>query len=737
MANQITAQRKSRILKGIFYDSPAVQGLEYETQTLSGLTNDKGEFAYRTGETVTFSVGGLVFGSAPASKRLTLADIITSIRGDIKKIIFPKVTNAARFLQSLDADGNVENGITITDETRNIVNKFRYKINFDQPETVFTEDPEVKALFAELNKTLRSPAQARNHVRRTMNGVVKLTDVKIPTRDGSYLLADIFRPINDGKYPTLINLGGYGKAFQSGCICNEKELQEKEAMEDRYFEGNPDLYPWEGIEVASTTDWVPNGYVLVRVDGRGICKTPGVYEQFSLQEAKDFYDAIEWAAQQPWSNGNVGGWGISYWSMDLLNVAQLQPPHLKAMIPAQTDVSSYRDYIYNGGIYNLFNFNAKRSCIEGKYCEVRPEGNAVMGDVVDWISIARSHPFDDPEIYGPEGKICISPDLDKITQPFWTYIGIEHSNIHIRGTSEFYIHAASKNKKLSVVEGSIKWWPYTKEAVSEYKAFFDYWLKGIDNGIMDGPPVKMMVRTGNGGYYWQNENEWPIGRTRYTRYYLDATPANWKGDGKRNDFMQISTSQPAKVMSRTYSAEVNIGVDPRWAHGVSFITEPLPEDVVIAGYSKLVMWVSSASSDMDIIASVRVMDGENDQEIPYALTYDWGRYFPVAIGWLKVSHRKLDPEKSTIYRPYHTHLEADYQPLKPGEIVPVEVELWPTTAHIKKGDRIRVDIQPTDGVDHPSPHFYDETYHKGATNTIYTGPDHPSYLQLPVIPPQP
>ena len=158
--------------------------------------------------------------------------------------------------------------------------------------------------------------------------------------------------------------------------------------------------------------------------------------------------------------------------------------------------------------------------------------------------------------------------------------------------------------------------------------------------------------------------------------------------------------------------------------------------MVIAGYIKLVLWVSSTSKDMQLHAYVRVMD-ENNEPVPYVVGNPaQGRMYPVGQGALKVSHRKLDPEKSTIYRPYHTHKKEDYQPLTPGEIVEVQVELWPTTALIRKGHRIRLDVQPAPGcgiaelIHDP----VDTEYQVGASNTIHTGPEHPSCVQLPVIP---
>ncbi len=732
MAIRPSASEKGKILKGVFYDS-LVRGLEYETQTLSGMTNEKGEFQYRPGETVTFSIGGLILGSASGSQRLTPADIVFEVAGDVKKLRNPRCTNITRFLQSLAKGGNVENGITITDEIRNTIKRYKYRINFNQSEVTFATmrspkfnaDPNVRALFTELNLTLRTPAQARNHLRRTLHGIKKMTDVKIPTRDGSYLLADIFRPIDVGKYPVVMSFGAYGKAWKGGGICNVVDLLANEEAEDLYFEANPGDSPAEHFETANTLDWVPNGYAVVRVDERSVGNTPGYFEQFSLQEAKDFYDTIEWIAKQPWCNGNVGTWGASYYSTTQFIVASLQPPSLKAMIPICGGPFIYRDCIYSyGGIYNNFNFIPKNSCgvWQGK----------------DWITMALANPFEDSALYGPEGKICVSPDPDKITVPFLTFQPTEAR----RGNVEAYILAASTHKKLYFASepptAGLHGASYANDFMKDSKAFFAYWLKGIDNGVMSQPPVKMTVRTGWGGFFYQHENEWPIARTRYTKYYLNAMPSSWEGDKKKHNIMKLSTTVPAKEKKTIYSAEVNLALDPSWSHGVSFVTDPLQEDITIAGHSKLVVWVSSTSSDMDIFVSIRVMD-ENNQEVPYRIGEGAGSIpAPIAQGALKVSHRKLDPEKSKVYWPWHTHVRKDYQPLKPGEVVEAEIVVFPTTAHIRKGHRIRLDVQPAYGSGWGQmglPH-YDETYHKGASNTVYTGPDYLSYLQLPIIPPK-
>jgi predicted acyl esterase len=160
------------------------------------------------------------------------------------------------------------------------------------------------------------------------------------------------------------------------------------------------------------------------------------------------------------------------------------------------------------------------------------------------------------------------------------------------------------------------------------------------------------------------------------------------------------------------------------------------EDAVVAGFGKAQLWVSSTTADMDIYVSVRILD-EDDEQVDFTGFTTMGfldRVTPLMKGWLKASHRVLDPERSTENSPKHTHRKADFAPLQDGEVVQVEVELIPNTGFIRAGQRIRVDIQPYDGVAHGMYHGYDESIHDGATNTIYTGPDHVSYIQLPVVP---
>ena len=277
----------------------------YRTPSQSGTTDSNGRYEYLTGEIVTSSIGEFVLGSAPGSEQMTPAHLVASIggernmpvpAGDPQKVSNRIVTNLARFIQSLDKDGDVENGVTIDPADAKIVSRRYKKIDFDQAESGFTTDAGVVELFKEIDLTLRTPSQARNQLRRTLYGIHKSTDVKVPTRDGSYLLANIFRPIDLGelkRHPVVISTGAYGKIFGGhGCICNPQDALKIEEEEDAYF-ANVTPYSQEHLETINTVDFVPDGYVVARADECGICNTPGRFEQFSLQEAKDYYDAIE------------------------------------------------------------------------------------------------------------------------------------------------------------------------------------------------------------------------------------------------------------------------------------------------------------------------------------------------------------------------------------------------------------------------------------------------------------
>ena len=722
-------------MTGIFKIFP-IEGLDYETPTMCGRTNAKGEFSYAEGETVTFSVGGIVLGSAPAEEKLTPADLSIEVAGDAGKLMNRKVTNMARFLLSLDPACVEKGAITITDEIRKICYSFRKKVYLNQPEDLFTEDPVIVELMSALNSKLVSPAAARNHLRRAMYGIVKMTDVKIPTRDGSYLLADIFLPEKEGKYPVLISFGGYGKAFWVGKDNTEEEKELHAQLEDNYFRGlhketdyisfhiatlahgepSPDIpgLPPKGslvnpyvthiseyFERANTLDWVPEGYIVMNVDSRGLGSTPGEYLQFGRAEADDYYDAIEWAGTQEWSTGAVGIYGGSFYAMNGFNVMSLQPPHLKACIPLCGDMDPYREYGFFGGMMNKFGFTPK--CSAGEF-----KG-------IDLAEYPKTIEFDDPAIFNPQAKVMMRNDPKTINIPFYSCISLEQAFIHTKGTSEVFINSSTPygQKVLDVMtEVGVHHWMYGKHILGRHKAFFDYWLKGQQNGFMDKDPIHMMIRSGNGAYYWQDATEWPVPDTEYRKLYLHAADDA--------TVLQKISDTPQEDGKITYPADSE--------QEIVFVTDPLEEDLVLAGYPMADLFVSSTSKDMKVLTYLYALDEDNER-VPYVM--DHNPMTPLSKGGLKISHRKLDEEKTTEYRPYHTHLKEDYQPLVPGEVVEAQVEFLPMTAKIKKGWKLAFVVMAQNEQSELIDLFDD--YSAGAKNTIHTGKNYPSYVQLPVI----
>ncbi len=540
-------------------------------------------------------------------------------------------------------------------------------------------------------------------------------DVDVPMRDGARLKADVFRPDDGGKFPAIINLGPYQK---DKLWVPPPELGEK---------ATPSMN-WETV---TPEWWVPKGYVAIRVDGRGSGKSPGQCEPWSLAEAVDFYDAIEWAAAQPWCNGNVGLSGISYFAINQWFVANLQPPSLKAIMPWEGFADIYRDALFHGGLLSVFMTNWFTAHflhhMLGRASQSVPNAWQV-NTMHHWVG----NNLDTGALRGAQ------PQWDRITQPMYSVGNWTGFGLHLRGNTEGFMRAASKHKKLRIHNGSHVHPYYTDEGKRDQLRFFDHWLKGIDSGIMDEPPVKLAIRKGKDEIEWRHEQEWPLARTQWTKFYFDLSAA---ADGREPRVGALASGKPAQSASCTYPATgmgsmgstsaassqvMGGGIKP--GMGVVLRTPPLDADIEVTGPLAASFWVSSATEDMDLFLTLRNFDADGNEVLE---TGQQGTPVPVAKGWLRVSHRELDPELTLPYRPYHKHTRRLY--LKPGEIVKVDVEIWPTSMVFKKGHRIQLDVQPRDGVGSQSYMHYHADYNTG-TNTVYAGGEHESYLLLPVIP---
>ena len=290
------------------------------------------------------------------------------------------------------------------------------------------------------------------------------------------------------------------------------------------------------------------------------------------------------------------------------------------------------------------------------------------------------------------------------------------------------MRSASRQKWLEVHGGS-HWAPfYTDYGVKLQKRFFDYFLKGNNNGWDKQPRVLLQVRHPGEKFVLRHEEEWPLARTEWTHFYLD--PHN----------MRLSPTRVASDQSVTYDG---------LGEGVTFSTPPLGQETEITGPSALKLFVSSSTTDADIFAVLRVF-APDGKEVVFQGALD--PHTPIGQGWLRASHRRLDAALSLPYRPYHTHDEK--QPLKPGEIVALDIEMWPTCIVVPKGYRVALTIRGKDyeyegeaatlsNMKNPmrgcGPFVHDDATDRpsevfGGKVTLHFGPDRPAHILLPVIP---
>jgi hypothetical protein len=571
-------------------------------------------------------------------------------------------------------------------------------------------------------------------------------DAPIKMDDGLVLRADVFRPVEEGKCPVILSYGPYAKglAFQDGYAFAWKRLV---AEHPDVALGSTNKY--QNWEVVDPEKWVPDGYVCVRVDSRGCGSSPGYVDRFSPRETRDLYLCVEWAGVQPWSNGKVGLNGISYYAINQWHVASLQPPHLAAMCVWEGAADWYRDMNYHGGILCTFWSNwqemQSRPGPLGTICRSVQYGVGARGprSRVTGEFICGSETLPERELYKNRSELDEdvlahplddkyhkdrSPVWDKVTVPFLSAANWGGQGLHSRGNFEGFVRAASKEKWLEA-HGLQHWTHfYTDYGVKLQKRFFDHFLKGIDNGWEKQPRVQLQVRRIN-QFVERMEDEWPIARTQWTKFYLNPTDVS------------LNLSRVTTQGSLEFEA---------LGYGLTFLSLPLQKETEITGPSAVKLFASSSTTDADLFVVLRVFSPEM-KEIVFEGAQD--PHTPIGQGWLRASHHKLDHRLSTEYRPYHTHDEL--QPLTPGQIVELDIEIWPTSIIIPVRYRIALSVRGKD-YEYPGgsggrapnhknelkgcgPFLHDDPRDRPATTfsgttKLHFGPHHAAYLLIPIIP---
>ena len=517
-------------------------------------------------------------------------------------------------------------------------------------------------------------------------------DIAVKLPDGATIYVDVFRPLGAEHVPAIVAWSPYGK--EGGSWTHGTGPQ---PLAVQGLGGGPrtewvsGLQKFEGPDPA---EWVEHGYAIVNPDPRGAFMSEGNRLYFGEQEGKDGAALIEWVASQDWSNGRVATQGNSWLGIMQWFIAAQRPPHLAAMAPWEGFPDYYRDHIAIGGIP-----------FPG-FTDFIGSMDFGTGLIEDPSAMLHAHPLMN-EYW--ERK---SAQVERIDVP--SYV-VAHPNSH--RTMEAFRRLRTDNKWLRIHNTSEWYNQYVPEYVADLRRFFDRYLKDDDNGWETTSPIRIALfdpglpveHSANKQYadapgYMparvvdRPENEWPLAQTQYHKLYLDT-----------------ATGQLATELPSTEGIVKYLSTSP---DSKASFTYQFEEDTELTGYFSLTLWVAAASAnDMDLFVTVDKLD-EHGNVLGLMNT-----------GQLRVSHREIDLHRSTRFWPVYKHERQQF--LMPGEIVPVEIGIAPSTMFWHTGQQLRLMIS---GLPPAGPNPFQPLVKNEGDHTIYGGGRYDSHLQVPVIP---
>lgn len=544
-------------------------------------------------------------------------------------------------------------------------------------------------------------------------------DVPVRLHDGVVIYVDVFRPVDGKPVPAIMAWSPYGKEVGGQML---DDVPERSGVPLNATTG---LEKFEGPDPSY---WVSRGYAIVNPDKRGAYKSEGDILYWGHQDAMDGCDVIEWIAEQPWCTGKVGMEGNSWLAVSQWFIAAEKPEHLAAIAPWEGFSDHYRESGTRGGIpmpeFPLMIANTFSS--DNGLLEDQPR-MIVERPLIDnyW-----------------EDK---APLLENITIP--AYVVASYTNpVHTHGTFAGFRRISSPEKWLRV-HNTGEWFDqYNDEHMDDLRRFFDHYLKNEDNGWENTPRVRLSVlNPGGEDIINRVENEWPLNRTEYRKLHLNASDSSLTYKEPSDDGVIVYNSDEAgcKAVFRLI----------------------MPEKTEITGYMKLHLFASALDNDdMDLAVSVEKLSKDGKQLLGFGGTP------PVATGYLRASLRKTDTTRSTEAEPYYPFNTVEK--LTPGEIIEMDIEIWPMGLIFEKGEILQLTVGPYRASDATIPfgkaritipkdsytfnsgedmemmtiggndtEVSDTTdltamnpLHNKGRHAIYTGIPHDSYLYIPVIP---
>jgi predicted acyl esterase len=517
-------------------------------------------------------------------------------------------------------------------------------------------------------------------------------DVAVQMRDGATLAVNVYLPKMEAPAPVIMSVTPYGKDVHP----DRRSTFFMRLAGVRF--GRLACSAWTGFESPDPVYWTNAGYAVVQADVRGMHRSSGNAGVLTETDALDYAELIEWAAQQPWSSGAVGLVGVSYLAMSQWRVAALRPPSLKAIVPWEGATDLLREFAYQDGI--------PETGFVGTWWKVRMAGgrNRRFALAENFPRDRDQHPLDDA--YWAAKR----PELERIDVPALVCASWSDHGLHTRGSFEGFERIGSSRKWL-YTHGRRKWETfYSDDAKALQRRFLDHVLKGVDNGWAAEPVVRLETRVRRDAYTVRSLAGWPPAEIAYRPLYLDARSHTMGTE-------PFGSTSVARYRARG-----------RFAGRTSF-SLVFSEPAELTGGMTLKLWVSTTrGNDLDLFVVLRKFDAQG-REVPFYGFNGFARD-AVAKGWLRASHRELDPSRTRPGRPWHTH--ANVQPVRRGEIVPVDIEVLPSSTAFEAGSTLRIDVSGRDPERYPA-FRHRRTVNRGV-HCIHTGGTYDSHLLAPFRP---
>lgn len=525
-------------------------------------------------------------------------------------------------------------------------------------------------------------------------------NVSIALKDASGIVrANVYRPKTTDKVPVLVTYGPYGK-----------DIPYESFHPKSFSEVNPEQRSQHSAwETPDPKYWTSQGYAVVRADERGTGQSIGKLDTMSRGTSEAFFDVVEWAAEQEWSSGKVGLLGISYYAGSQWRVAARQPRGLACMIPWEGMSDYYRDRCRHGGILSnaFIKFWWDRQVVSNQYGRPgRADRNwgpdTIEGDLSEeeLVGNRQDQTVDNVENQFRDDLYYASKEysMSDIQVPLLSVANWGGILLHLRGNVEGWTQAGSELKYLRFITGRHDLPFYYAEEVELQRSFLDAFLKGDDRaGWSTGkaPKVDLVLRKGEVGFNnaaaektfpRRIEHEWPIARTQYTKFYLTS---------ERELLTHPPTERPVKISYEALGTLDN-------PHLVQFTTRPFEKETEITGHIVAHLNVSMSPhpgsptpTDLDLFLTLRYIS-PSGREVFYTGTA--GDPVPLCKGWLRVSMRRVNREhpRHREWLPHRDYYSTDVRPVVPGEVYPVDVEVWPTNVVVEKGGKIVLEVSSGD-----------------------------------------